>query len=152
MDNRLFSYIFSSTARTKSSLTTDGWQLRGLPCTFSRHSLKCLTHLLAIESLIARSPYLTKLTMNISRFHVSCIQEKCTDRISYAAGFSIFLNIVNTQDDAQTRFDYPQWLPCFRKGPTNSARMRTIVTVALQWQYLQTELILWIFLVLLSYT
>jgi hypothetical protein len=34
--------------------------------------------------------------------------------------------------------------PCLPKGPTNSARMRTIVTVALQRQYLQKELILWI--------
>jgi hypothetical protein len=37
--------------------------------------------------------------------------------------------------------------PCLPKGPTNSARMRTIVTALLQWQYLQTELILWIHLV-----
>jgi hypothetical protein len=37
--------------------------------------------------------------------------------------------------------------PCLPKGPINSASMRTIVTVALQWQYLQTELILWIRLV-----
>jgi hypothetical protein len=34
---------------------------------------------------------------------------------------------------------------CRPKGPTNSGRMRTIVTAALQ--YLQTELILWIRLV-----
>jgi hypothetical protein len=38
--------------------------------------------------------------------------------------------------------------PCHLKGPTNSASMRTIVTAALQRQYLQTELILWILLVL----
>jgi hypothetical protein len=37
--------------------------------------------------------------------------------------------------------------PCLSKGPTNSARMRTIVTAALQEQYLQTELILWISLI-----
>jgi hypothetical protein len=36
---------------------------------------------------------------------------------------------------------------CLPKGPTNSVRMLTIVSVALQWQYLQTELILWIRLV-----
>jgi hypothetical protein len=41
-----------------------------------------------------------KLTMNISRFHVSCIQETDSDCISHAAGFSIFLNIINIQDDA----------------------------------------------------
>jgi hypothetical protein len=33
---------------------------------------------------------------------------------------------------------------CLPNGPTNSARMRTIVTAALQRQYLQTEIILWI--------
>jgi hypothetical protein len=37
--------------------------------------------------------------------------------------------------------------PCLPKGLTNSARMRTIVTAALQRQYLQTELIFWIRLV-----
>jgi hypothetical protein len=37
--------------------------------------------------------------------------------------------------------------PCYLKGPTSSARMRTIVTAALQRQYLQTELILWMCLV-----
>jgi hypothetical protein len=36
---------------------------------------------------------------------------------------------------------------CLPKGPTNSARMRTTVTAALQRQYLQTELILWIRLI-----
>jgi hypothetical protein len=37
--------------------------------------------------------------------------------------------------------------PCLPKGPTNSACMRTVVTATLQWQYLQTELILWIRLI-----
>jgi hypothetical protein len=39
--------------------------------------------------------------------------------------------------------------PCLPKGPTNSARIRAIVTAALQRQYtyLQTKLILWIRLV-----
>jgi alpha-N-acetylglucosamine transferase len=37
--------------------------------------------------------------------------------------------------------------PRLPKGTTNSARKRTIVTAALQRQYLQTELILWIRLV-----
>jgi hypothetical protein len=40
-----------------------------------------------------------------------------------------------------------KWRPCIPNGPTNSARMRTIVTAALQQQYLETELILWIRLV-----
>jgi hypothetical protein len=38
-------------------------------------------------------------------------------------------------------------LLCLPKGPTNSAHMLTIVTAALQWQYMQMELILWICLV-----
>jgi hypothetical protein len=61
----------------KVFIKPDGRPLRGLSsCTFSRPSLKCLTP----------SPYqwithdkfsilLTKLTMNVSRFHVRCIQE-----------------------------------------------------------------------------
>jgi hypothetical protein len=41
--------------------------------------------------------------------------------------------------------------PCLPKGPTNFARMRIFVTAALQRQYLQTELILWIRLVSLNF-
>jgi len=37
--------------------------------------------------------------------------------------------------------------PCLDKESKNSARMRTIVTAALQGQYSQTELIVWITLV-----
>ena len=37
--------------------------------------------------------------------------------------------------------------PCLNKESKNSARLRTIVTAALQRQYSQTELIFWIFLV-----
>jgi hypothetical protein len=40
-----------------------------------------------------------------------------------------------------------KWRPCLPKGPTNSAQMCIIVNAALQRQYLQTELILWIRLV-----
>jgi hypothetical protein len=39
---------------------------------------------------------------------------------------------------------------CLPKEPTNSACFRTMVIAALQWQYLQTELILWIHLVQIS--
>jgi hypothetical protein len=53
MMNRLFSWIFSSTASTKSSSTTDDRLLHGSSCKFSRPSLKCLTHLRIIESLMA---------------------------------------------------------------------------------------------------
>ena len=37
--------------------------------------------------------------------------------------------------------------PCLNKESKNSARLRTIVTAALQRQYSQTELIFWISLV-----
>jgi len=37
--------------------------------------------------------------------------------------------------------------PCLATESTNSARMRTIVTAALQRQYSQTELIFWLTLV-----
>jgi len=37
--------------------------------------------------------------------------------------------------------------PCLNKESKNSARLRTIVTAALQQQYSQTELIFWISLV-----
>jgi hypothetical protein len=40
--------------------------------------------------------------------------------------------------------------PCLATESTNSARMRTIVTAALQRQYSQTELIFWITLVFKS--
>jgi len=37
--------------------------------------------------------------------------------------------------------------PCLNKESKNSARLRTIVTAALQRQYSQTELIFWISLI-----
>jgi len=45
MVNRVFSLIFSSTARTKSSFTTDGRPLRGSSCTLSHPLLNSRTHL-----------------------------------------------------------------------------------------------------------
>ena len=36
---------------------------------------------------------------------------------------------------------------CLATESTNLERMRTIMTEALQWQYLQTELIFWITLI-----
>jgi hypothetical protein len=59
--NSLFSLIFSSTARTKSSFTTDGQPLRGSSCTFSRPSLNSRTHLRTIELLMACSAYSHKV-------------------------------------------------------------------------------------------
>ena len=42
--------------------------------------------------------------------------------------------------------------PCLNKESKNSARLRTIVTTALQRQYSQTERIFWISLVYLKVT
>ena len=56
-----------------------GRPLLASSCTFSVSSLNCLTHFLIIPSLIAFLPYIshfvlfTKLTMNVSLFHISCI-------------------------------------------------------------------------------
>jgi hypothetical protein len=49
MVNHLFSWIFSSIACTKPSSTTDSLPLCGSLCTFSRPSLKFLTHLLILN-------------------------------------------------------------------------------------------------------
>jgi hypothetical protein len=54
-----------------------------------------------------------------------------TARISHAAGFSIVC----------------EWCLRLPKEPTNAAQMCTIMTAALQRQYLQMELILWIRLI-----
>jgi hypothetical protein len=43
---------------------------------------------------------LTKVTMNVSQFHVSCIKEMDYGLHFTCSGFSIFLNILNIQDDA----------------------------------------------------
>ena len=63
----------------------------------------------------------TKLTMILSRFHVLHIQETdyiphFTYRISHTAGFSVFLNIINTQHDVETLFECLQTasVPCHR--------------------------------------
>jgi hypothetical protein len=74
MVNHLFCWFFSSTARTKSSLTTDGWPLRWSSCTFPHPALKCLTHLLTTESLMACSPYTSQSWRWMSAdFMFSCI-------------------------------------------------------------------------------
>jgi len=90
MVNRLFPLIFSSTARTKSSFTTDSRPLHRSSCTFSYHSLNSCTHLRTTEILKACSPYKSQ-SWRIS----ACFKKRITDRISHAAGFSIFLNIIN---------------------------------------------------------
>jgi hypothetical protein len=84
------------------------------------------------------------LTMNVSRFHVSCIQE--TDyRLHYACGGLLnFLEHFKHRMMCKRGSIVCKLCLCLLKGPTNSARVRTIVTTMLQRQYLQTELILWI--------
>lgn len=52
--NRRSSWIFSSTAVTEPSVTTDGWQDRGSSWTFSRPSLRALPTLLSHMSLFCR--------------------------------------------------------------------------------------------------
>jgi hypothetical protein len=100
MMNRLFSWIFSTTACSKSLLTTDGQPLCRSSCAFSHPSLKCLTHLHTMESLMGCSPYTTQSCRLISAALFLAFKIWITDRISHVVGFSIFLNIVNTQDNA----------------------------------------------------
>jgi len=100
MVNRLFSLIFSSTACTKSSFSTDGWPLHRSSCTFSRPSLNSRTHLRTIELLMACSPYTSQSWQWISAgFVFFAFKKQITDRISHAAWFYVFLNVINTQHD-----------------------------------------------------
>jgi hypothetical protein len=95
MVNRLFH------STHQSSLTIEGRPLRGSSCTFSRPSLKCLTHLLTIEALMACYPYTSQSWRWMSAcFMFLAFQKRITDCISHAAVFSVFLKILNTQDDA----------------------------------------------------
>jgi hypothetical protein len=83
-------------------------------------------------------------------FMFLAFKKQITDCSSHAAGFSIFLNIVNTQDPQEMhKHGSVLWklCPCLPDVPIKSARMCTIVTAVLQRQYLQTELVLWILLV-----
>jgi hypothetical protein len=92
--------IFSATTRIKCSLTTDGRPLRGSSCIFSRLSLKCLTHPLTIEPLMEHCPYTTQSWRWMSPGYMLLeFKKRITDHISHVAGFAIFLNILNTQDD-----------------------------------------------------
>ena len=99
--NRLFSLIFSTTASTKSSFTSDGRPLRGSSCTLSCPSLNSRTHLHTNELPMACSPYTSQSWWWISvGFMFFTFKKRITDHISHAAGFSIFLNIINIQQDA----------------------------------------------------
>jgi len=72
MVNRLVPLIFSSTARTKSSFTTNGRPLRWSPCVFIKQSLPSPYHSTTHGMF---SIHVTKSTMNFNRFHVLRIQE-----------------------------------------------------------------------------
>jgi len=92
MVNYLFSLIFSSTASTKSSFTTDGRPLRGSSCIFSRPSLNSRTHLRTIELLMACSPHTSKIWRWISASAMFfAFKKRITCRISYARGILYFL-------------------------------------------------------------
>jgi hypothetical protein len=93
------------------------------------------------------SIHCTKLTINVSRFHVSCIQEMDYRRISRVAGFSFSWIFETHRTMRKHDLIVCKLHLCPPKGPTNSAHMHTIVTATLQRQYLQTEPILWICLV-----
>ena len=97
MVNHLFSLMFTSTACTKYSFTTDGQPLCGSSCTLSCPSLNSHTHLYTIELLMACSPYTSQSCRWISAgFMFFAFMKQITDRNSHPAGFSIFLNIINT--------------------------------------------------------
>jgi hypothetical protein len=82
-------WIFSSTARTKSSLTTDGRLLRGSSFTFLHHSLKCLTHHRTIESLMACSPYTSQSWQWMSGgFMFLAFKKQITQHMQLASWFS----------------------------------------------------------------
>jgi hypothetical protein len=63
------------------------------------------------------SMHVTKLTMKFQPWVTFfAFKKRITDRISHAAGFSIFLNIINTQHYKQTVFECLQIapVPCHR--------------------------------------
>jgi hypothetical protein len=69
-------------------------------------------------------------------FMFLAFKKRITDSISHAAGFSIFLNISTKRTMRKHGSIVCISRPCLQKGPTQSARMRTIVTAALQGKYL----------------
>ena len=87
------------------------------------------------------SVHVTKLT-NFSRFHVLCIQ-KLDYRLHFTCGGVLYF-----------LKHYKHTARCIntvrKKESTNSVCMHTIVTTALQQQYLQTELIFWVTLILID--
>jgi hypothetical protein len=55
-------------------------------------------------------------------FMLLAFKKWITDRTSYEVGFSIFLNIVNTQDDAET------WFDCLQMASVPSQRTNKLCT------------------------
>jgi hypothetical protein len=107
------------------NLHTDGRPLRGSSCIFSRPWLKCLTRLLTIESLMACSPYTSQSWRWMSAgFMFLASKKRITARISHATGFSVFLNLLNTQDNAQT------WFDCLQIASVPSKRNNKLCTHA----------------------
>jgi hypothetical protein len=131
---------------------TDGRPFRGSSCTFLLPSSKShpspyhwITHGMF-------SIHLTMLIMNVSRFHVSCVQETdCRPHFTCGGLLNFLEHFKHTGQCVNIVCLQMASVPSKKKKTTttttNSARMHTIVTAAFQRQYLQMELILWIHLV-----
>jgi hypothetical protein len=85
--------------------------------------------------------------MNVTRFYVSCIQETDYRPHFTCSGLLDFLEHFKHRTMHKLGLIVYKLYPCLPKGPINSACMPTIVTSGLQWQYMRTELILWICLI-----
>ena len=96
MVNRTFFLILSSKACTKSSFAIDNRPLHRSSCTFYCASLNSRNHLHTDELLMECSPYKSQSWRISAGFMLFTFKKKITDCISHAAGFSIFLNIINT--------------------------------------------------------
>ena len=146
MVDRLFSLIFSSTACTKSSLTRRSAAQQIITHIFTP-SLNSPTHLYHWSTHGMFSIHVTQLT-NFSQFHVLHIQEMdyrpyftCSRILCFLKHYKRTARCVNTVQ-MSAKLD-----PCLATESTNSARVCTIMTAALQWQYLQMELIFWLTLI-----
>jgi len=135
MVNRLFSLIFSSNAHNKSSFTTGNQPLHRSSCTFLWPSLNSRTHLHTVELLMACYPYKSQSWRISASFMFFTIKKQITDHISHAAGFSIFLNIINTTRHVKNRSNACKLPLCLATESTNSPHTRTFMTAVLQWQY-----------------
>ena len=85
--------------------------------------------------------------MNFSRFHVLRIQETDYRPHLKCGGIRYFLKHYKHSTMRKHSSIVCKLRPCLATESTNSARMGTVVTAALQRQYSQMELIFWITLV-----